>query len=300
MRLSTLLVTLLSVVSLCACNGAGDRAQPVRTVTVTATSSAPAVLASVSPSPSPSGPLSPAAFLKRLLHARLPAVAPGGLRPTGVVGLAPHDAPGPHAKEFVFSGFSDTTSVMFTVYKTAVDASSQFTKDLGDAARLGTPDEPMASNPSLCGDADCWLLVGRVIVDGNSAGKPPPLSLAKYGAAWIRRIFPAENGTTISPTQPTHVLIAEFAGDGGETLKPFEVLGAWHMKYTFDCSSDGIGSGNFQIYVMTRSGADAYPDSGPNALAARGQSSEYEPVGGRFYLEVNSECMWDVSVIGRP
>lgn len=86
-------------------------------------------------------------------------------------------------------------------------------------------------------------------------------------------------------------------GSGQDRTRPFHVAGSWHLKWSYDCSNFGQ-TGNFQIYVQTSTGADAYPDDGPNKLGRSGHGKTYEPVGGHYYLDINSECKWHVKVKG--
>lgn len=84
-------------------------------------------------------------------------------------------------------------------------------------------------------------------------------------------------------------------GSGISSTRRFAVADHWHLVWSFDCSSFG-SKGNFQIYISHPNGNPSLYDNGPNKLARYGSGREYEPRGGRYYLEVNSECSWHVKV----
>ena len=83
-------------------------------------------------------------------------------------------------------------------------------------------------------------------------------------------------------------------GSGIETTASFRAPGStWKVSYSWDCSDFGY-AGNMIITVY-RSNGD-YFDLAANRIGYTGSSHSYEHGGGRFYLEMNSECDWRVVV----
>lgn len=96
------------------------------------------------------------------------------------------------------------------------------------------------------------------------------------------------NGTYIAPLLDT-------SGNGIQTTQKFTTTGDWTLNYTFDCSNFGF-KGNFQVYVYDDSGSPV--DVAANDLGMSGGNTEYEHTAGTYYLEINSECSWHVTVKG--
>ena len=93
------------------------------------------------------------------------------------------------------------------------------------------------------------------------------------------------------------VLLSE-SGSGIKKTERFQTNGPWHLKYSYDCTGQLGGQGNF--IVSEYSGGDSIPsDVLVNELDSQGQSTTpvYDP--GQHYLDVNSECSWHVTVTGR-
>lgn len=107
--------------------------------------------------------------------------------------------------------------------------------------------------------------------------------------------------TTTPPTtaKPQPQTLLDKSGNGIQTLPPVDINGPWTLKYSFDCTADG-GTGNFIVNVNQADGSPNFYDNGPDALAASGSSSDYEPVGGNLSLDINSECNWNVQIVGYP
>jgi hypothetical protein len=77
-------------------------------------------------------------------------------------------------------------------------------------------------------------------------------------------------------------------GTGTTTTRRFNAPDNWDLTWAYNCSNFG-NSGNFQVYIT---GADQ--DTGVNQLGPGGQGVEHYHQGGSIYLEVNSECAWQI------
>jgi hypothetical protein len=95
--------------------------------------------------------------------------------------------------------------------------------------------------------------------------------------------------------QPTAQL--NISGSGSKSTQTFTVGKSWTLDWTYDCSNFG-GKGNFQVFVYTADGSMSFNNSGVNQLGASGADTEYYHTAGSYYLEVNSECNWTISVKG--
>lgn len=88
--------------------------------------------------------------------------------------------------------------------------------------------------------------------------------------------------------------LLDVTGAGIKTTETFTVGNTWDMPWSYDCSGAG-GRGNFIVTVMAADGHGSR-NAGTNQLGASGQDTEHFHVGGTFYLEINSECSWHVTV----
>lgn len=95
------------------------------------------------------------------------------------------------------------------------------------------------------------------------------------------------------PVQPQTVM--SISGSGSKSTQTFTVNDSWQMQWSYDCSSTG-GQGNFQVFIFTGAGAMSEDNEGVNQLGASGSDTEYYHTGGSYYLEVNSECNWNIKV----
>ena len=96
-----------------------------------------------------------------------------------------------------------------------------------------------------------------------------------------------------APTQPQTVL--DVSGSGTKSTQTFTVNDSWQMKWSYDCSNFGY-QGNFQVAVYDADGSPSMQNVDVNQLGMSDSDTEYYHTGGTFYLEVNSECNWHVTV----
>lgn len=106
------------------------------------------------------------------------------------------------------------------------------------------------------------------------------------------------------PPPPKPRVLVSLSGSGIQNSAPFHVgSGNLTVSYSYDCSSFG-GSGNFiaDLLYGNQSSLDSDDLSIANALGPGGQATThvYPQYPGRsYYLSVNSECNWTVTVKGR-
>ena len=96
---------------------------------------------------------------------------------------------------------------------------------------------------------------------------------------------------------PVKTLLEDSGDFGNKATKVFTPPGKdWNLEWSFDCASLG-DSGNFRLRVMRQGGGDS-------AMAAverindRDSSTEHYHQTGTFYLEVVSECRWNIKAVG--
>jgi len=96
-------------------------------------------------------------------------------------------------------------------------------------------------------------------------------------------------------------VLISFSGSGIRNSAPFVVnSSAVTASYSYDCSSFG-GQGNFIADLVSGSpGSGNYDDESiANQLGSGGsQTTTVYPqdVGNSYYLEVNSECSWSITL----
>ena len=98
-----------------------------------------------------------------------------------------------------------------------------------------------------------------------------------------------------APVAPQTLL--DISGSGSKTTESFTAASAWNLTYSYDCSNFG-GRGNFQVFIYNGDGSMSFSNSGVNQLGASGSDTDYYHTGGTYYLEVNSECSWHITVKG--
>jgi hypothetical protein len=99
-------------------------------------------------------------------------------------------------------------------------------------------------------------------------------------------------GGGAAPAAPRTLL--DLKGSGIQTSAKFTAQGDWAINWSYDCIGSSFGqAGNFIINVQ---GDSSVP--GVNQLGPSGSGIEPVYQGGTFYLEMNSECDWHVTVRG--
>jgi hypothetical protein len=108
---------------------------------------------------------------------------------------------------------------------------------------------------------------------------------------------PVDNrvGSNELVTRVPHTLLV-VEGSGSKSTQSVTVPRQWELVWKYDCSNFGQ-QGNFMVFIYNSNGTIAEPN-GVNQLGIRGSDTEYYHQGGTFYFVVNSECSWNINVIG--
>jgi hypothetical protein len=92
---------------------------------------------------------------------------------------------------------------------------------------------------------------------------------------------------TPTPAPPQTLLSQQ--GSGTASTASFSAPKNWDLAWSSDCSGFG-SSGNFEVDVQGNLGP-----VGVNQMGTSGSGTEYYHQGGSYYLEVDSECSWQVT-----
>ena len=84
-------------------------------------------------------------------------------------------------------------------------------------------------------------------------------------------------------------------GSGTKSTQTFTVGNSWQMNWSYDCSNFG-DQGNFQVFIYTSDGSMSFDNAPVNEEGMSGSDTEYYHAGGSYYIEVNSECNWKITV----
>jgi hypothetical protein len=91
--------------------------------------------------------------------------------------------------------------------------------------------------------------------------------------------------------------VATFTGSGQQNTAQFTVTSTWKLVYSFNCEAFG-SAGNFQVY---EDGGSDFNGVSVNDLAMSKSASTWAyNDGGAHYLQVNSECAWEMKVVDEP
>lgn len=111
------------------------------------------------------------------------------------------------------------------------------------------------------------------------------------GCSWVIYVY-APSGGSLLPIHGTTMIMRDH-GTGIHSSRLFRVPSEWQLRWSFNCRSSG-GSGNFIVHVTKRSGD--VQQYAVNELTTVDSGTEYMHQGGTFYLDITSECNWNVSV----
>ncbi len=156
----------------------------------------------------------------------------------------------------------------------------------GDRRRLST----LALLAAACATmvvAACASTAGRSSPTSAGATAHPATSVSQT-ATPTQTVSPAQVATpTPSPATPRTLLTQQ--GSGTASTPNFSAPTNWDLVWSYDCSSFG-SSGNFEVDVQGNLGP-----LGVNQMGTSGSGTEYYHQGGSYYLEVDSECSWQVT-----
>jgi hypothetical protein len=142
-------------------------------------------------------------------------------------------------------------------------------------------------------------VIGVIGAVAGGTHKTPPAAPAAAGSAAAHTPTAAPAATHSSPAARSAAVrtVATFSGSGTEKTPRFTVTATWKLVYSFNCSNFGQ-SGNFQVF---EDGGSDFSGVTVNDLAMSKSSSTWAyGDGGRHYLEINSECSWEVKVVDEP
>lgn len=121
------------------------------------------------------------------------------------------------------------------------------------------------------------------------AAKSSPATSAKAAAA----------PKASAPAPASRHVLARFSGSGIENTSQFTVSGSgnWELKWSYDCSSAG-GSGNF---IVGEDSDNDFNGANVNELGAGGHGvTHVYSDAGTHYLDVDSECNWEMTAVSEP
>lgn len=129
---------------------------------------------------------------------------------------------------------------------------------------------------------------------GNSS---VPITLTPQEQAQFNEAQNGAQNQPSSPTPPQPQTLLDISGQGNKQTQKFTTSGDWTLTYNYDCSQAG-GTGNFMVDIYNDDGTPDTSDTSVNELGASGTDIEYYYDAGTFYLSINSECSWHVTVKG--
>ena len=101
---------------------------------------------------------------------------------------------------------------------------------------------------------------------------------------------------TVAPVVVAPKVLFDKTGQGISNTAMFTTPSEWTLTYNFDCTAFGY-AGNFIVSVYD--GGSSYVDTPVNGLAMKGTDTVYmHNLSGPYYLSINSECNWHVTVNG--
>ena len=92
------------------------------------------------------------------------------------------------------------------------------------------------------------------------------------------------------------------SGPGYKKSSLVRVHAGWEVRWAYDCppsvGQGGFGIvGSFDAIVRNANGDEAFPLKDISNQGSAGQGRVDYPQGGNFYLEIQSECNWEVKVV---
>ena len=113
-------------------------------------------------------------------------------------------------------------------------------------------------------------------------------------------------GSTVSAPPAANTIIAapsgailQASGSGDKSTQAFTVPASWSLQYTYDCTKyASFGGGTLGIFVYNPDGSFSLGNSPTDANPSGnvGGDTQFYHTGGTFYLDVVSDCNWQVTV----
>jgi len=138
------------------------------------------------------------------------------------------------------------------------------------------------------------IFVLIVIVSASNGGKTPTTSQPAQADKSTR-----SSNSTPTPAQQAKApqTLLDLTGSGTKQTQTFTAAGDWDLNWTYDCSAAG-GNGNFIVTVYNKDGSVSFDNTPVNQMGASGNDVQHYHTGGKFYLDINSECSWTVNAKG--
>jgi hypothetical protein len=108
---------------------------------------------------------------------------------------------------------------------------------------------------------------------------------------------PTSKKTVVSEPAKVPVIpktIFSINGSGTKSTQSFSVPSDWSISWSYDCSNMG-DRGNFQVYIYNSDGSTSN-NLGINQLGKSGADTDYYHNAGKYYLFVNTGCVWNLKV----
>lgn len=139
-------------------------------------------------------------------------------------------------------------------------------------------------------------IVALIIIVSTASGGSNNTPTASKPATTDSASSSTSKPTSTAPAAQQTLL--DITGSGTKQTAQFTAAGNWDLNWTYDCSSFSGGSGNFITSVFNKDGSPSIDNSDVNQLGAKGADVQHYYKGGTFYLNINSECSWHVTVKG--
>jgi hypothetical protein len=152
---------------------------------------------------------------------------------------------------------------------------------------------------ALVGFSAFWFIVAVTIVAVSGRHGPAASTAAQAPEAspLAASSSPAARNSPAAAAPAAARTVATFSGSGIENTPRFTVTATWKLIYSFNCSAFGY-SGNFQVY---EDGGSDFNGVSVNDLAMSKSATTWAyGDAGTHYLQVNSECAWEMKVVDEP
>lgn len=141
------------------------------------------------------------------------------------------------------------------------------------------------------------ILVLIVIGAIGSAASPKTPTQPSQPAAADKSVTTAATKPTVPTPAPTPQVLLDLQGSGTKSTQKFTAASDWDLNWSYDCSNFGT-QGNFMVQITNGDGSYSYDNQAVNQLGAKGTDVEHYHKGGTFYLQISSECSWQVTAKG--
>lgn len=119
-----------------------------------------------------------------------------------------------------------------------------------------------------------------------AASKAVKFSVAKCSLLFVIALALVMPGYNAANAQDE--VVAKFSGDGTANTRPFTVAGPWKIQF------DNMSNHSFSIDLY---GANGDLKSVAVSKPGRGTGSSYQPAAGTYFLGVDADGKWTVTVV---